>query len=107
MFKSHKLSSQAKRRHAGGRRRSTGATEQPTTSLKAQEVGELLGQAMANCRETMTTGWKNQEAWSITIHGTEVRILTAFFTEQYLKYVNGPFMYLSEKLVVFRSVPLI
>ena len=54
----------------------------------------------------MATGWKDQETWAITIHGTEMRIISAYFTKQYLQYVNGPFMYPSEKLVVFRTVPL-
>lgn len=49
-------------RHTSGRHWQTGTFEQPRASVESQEVGELLGQAMANCRETMSTGWKDQEA---------------------------------------------
>lgn len=33
-----------------------GANEEPAVSVKAQEAGELLGQALTNCRQVMSTG---------------------------------------------------
>lgn len=46
----------AKRRHVGGKHRATGAVENPAVPFKAQEVGNLLGQAMTSCRQIMSTG---------------------------------------------------
>lgn len=59
---------------------------------------------MAHCKQA-GGGWKDQEAWALTIHGTEVRLVTALFSQKYLQYVNGSFMYPTEHLVVFRSEP--
>lgn len=50
--------------------------------------------------------WKAQDAWCLSIHGTEIRLVTAHFSEMYLKMVNGVMMRPSEKLLVFRSQPL-
>ncbi|KAJ9193527.1 hypothetical protein DTO207G8_2472 [Paecilomyces variotii] len=70
----------------------------------AQEVAKLLGQAMASCKE-MHGGWKDQDAWLISIHGTEVRLVTARFKEGYLRQVNSSMVARTEYLVVFRSRP--
>lgn len=96
---------QAKRRHAGGAHHSSGEQEQFSHTVLAQEVAEFLGQAMSHCKQVEGEGWKDQEAWCLTIHGTEVRLVTALFTKRYLSYVNSLFMHPSERLVVFRSQP--
>lgn len=36
----------------------------------------------------------------------EVRVVTALFTKRYLQYIDGPYTYPSERLVVFRSEAL-
>ncbi|KAJ9292731.1 hypothetical protein DTO271G3_8430 [Paecilomyces variotii] len=70
----------------------------------AQEVAKLLGQAMASCKK-MHADWKDQDAWLISIHGTEVRLVTARFKEGYLRQVNSSMVARTEYLVVFRSRP--
>lgn len=74
--------------------------------LLAQEVGEMLGQAMAHCKQVFAGQWSDQEAWIITMHGTELRLVTAHFSQDYLRRVNSSSMPPSEHLVVFRSVPI-
>ena len=96
------FSSSVKRRHTGGRHRRTGTNEQPTASLLWKCLG---GYAMTKCQQTMVTGWKIRRCGllSTTIHGTELKIISAFFTKRYLQYVNGTFMYPSEKLAVDKA----
>lgn len=55
----------------------------------------------------MSTRWKDQEAWCLTIHGVEMRVLTAFFTPRYLECVDGAYMHPIQRLMmVFRTVPM-
>lgn len=70
----------------------------------AQELSELLGQATVHCQES-GGAWKDQESWGIIMHGTEIRIVTAFFSEAYLRSVSSPFMHPKHRLVIFRSEP--
>ena len=55
--------------------------------------------------QTNHVNWKDQEAWCLTIHGVEMRVLTSFFTS-YLECVDGAYMDPTERLVVFINVPL-
>ena len=52
----------------------------------------------------MSTGWKDQEAWCLTIHGVEMRVLTSFFT-LYLECVDGAYIH-STRRVIFWTVLL-
>jgi hypothetical protein len=67
----------------------------------AQEVAELLGQAMEHCANL--GGFRDQEAFVLSIHGTHLKLTVAYFTEQYLSYVNSPTMPITETLWVRRS----
>ena len=42
-------------------------------------------------------------SWLVSIHGTEVKILSAFFPKEYLAAVNTPFMRPNKRVVVFES----
>lgn len=66
--------------------------------------GKHFAQAMTRCRDVMSTGWKDQEAWCLTIHGVEMRVLTSFFT-LYLECVDGAYIY-STRRVIFWTVLL-
>ncbi|KAJ9370317.1 hypothetical protein DTO282E5_5026 [Paecilomyces variotii] len=94
----------AKRRHAGGQVRRAGDAERFNWDTLAQEVAELLGQAMTSCKK-MHGGWKDQDAWIISIHGTQLRLVTARFKEGYLRQVNSSMVAQTEYVVVFRSRP--
>ena len=41
--------------------------------------------------------------WLVSIHGTEVKILSASFPKDYLATVNSPFMQPNKRVVVFKS----
>ena len=69
-------------------------------------MAETLSQAMSSCMEAHGKQWKAQDAWCLSIHGTEIRLVTAHFSEMYLKMVNGVMMRPSQRLVIFRSQPL-
>ena len=70
----------------------------------ARELSELLGQATVHCQES-GGAWKDQESWGITMHGAEIRIVTAFFSEAYLRNVSSPFMHPKHRLIIFQSEP--
>jgi hypothetical protein len=84
---------------------SSGEQESFSPNVLAQEAGELLGQAMSHCKQIPGGDWQDQEAWGLTIHGTEVRLLACLVTKKYLSYLCSPFMRDSEHLVIFRSEP--
>jgi hypothetical protein len=69
----------------------------------AQEVAKLLGQAMEHAAQL--GGWRDQEAFVLSIHGTHVKLTAAHFTAKYLRHVNSPTMPETEKLWVRRSKP--
>lgn len=60
---------------------------------------------MTSCMEAHGGQWKDQDSWCLSIHGTEIRPITAHFDEMYLKMINGIMMRPSQRLVVFRSQP--
>lgn len=69
-------------------------------------VGELLSQTMEQSR-SMGSNWQDQEAWVLSIHGTEVRIVTALFTAKYIGAVNSANAIPSDSdLYVFQSQPI-
>lgn len=94
-----------KRRHAGGRLHAAGQQEPPNDKLLAQEFANLLGRAMA-ASQRASKDWKDQEAWQLTIHGTEMRIMTAYFSHEYLAAVNSSHVPLHQSITVFRSRPI-
>jgi hypothetical protein len=92
----------AKRRHAGGVHHSTGEPEAYNPKTLAQEVGELLGQALAEYRADFSNKG-DQDAYVLTIHGTQLRLVAANFSEDYLRYVQSPTMPGTQRLYVRRS----
>lgn len=99
--------SQAKIRHAGGTRHRTDEGERFSPDLLAQEVSHLLGQAVSNCKATESQRWSDQEGWLLSIHGTEVRLVTAYFSSSYLAAVNSDSaLGQQHELLVFRSEPI-
>jgi len=97
------LSLEAKRRHVDNIRRPGGEEEKYSSSVLAQEVAELLGQAMEHA--TQLGRPRDQEAFVLSIHGTHLKLTAAHFTTKYLSHVNSPTMPDSEKLWVRRSEP--
>lgn len=49
--------------------------------------------------------WSDQDAWLLPIHGTELKVLYAFFPKEYLASVNSPFMGKNKRAVVLESEP--
>ncbi|RMJ23709.1 hypothetical protein PHISP_05415 [Aspergillus sp. HF37] len=95
----------AKVRHAGGKHHGSGEAETFSEEVLAQEVAELLGQAMTQSQAM--GGWQDQEAWLLSIHGTEIRIVTAFFTAKYMEAVNSANgIAPDQRLNIFRSRPI-
>ena len=69
-------------------------------------VGELLSQAMEQSR-SMGSTWQDQEAWVLSIHGTEIRVVTTLFTANYMGVVNSANAIPSDSdLYVFQSRPI-
>jgi hypothetical protein len=66
-----------------------------------QEVAELLAQAQANVAEL--AAYRDQEAFVIGIHGTQLRLVAAHFTSTFLAAVTAAFLPASEILRVRRS----
>jgi len=64
-------------------------------------VAELLVQAMEHCAQL--EGWRDQEAFTLTTHGTHLRLVAAHFSAKYLSHVNSPMMPDDEDLWVRRS----
>jgi hypothetical protein len=73
---------QAKRHHAGHIRRPAGE-EVYSPDILAQEVAELSGQAIEHANQL---GWRDQEAFVLSIHGTHLKLVVAHFSAQYLSY---------------------
>ena len=94
---------QAKRRHAGNIRRPGGQEEPYSPAVLAQEVAELLGQATEH--SIQLGGWRDQEAFVISIHGTHLKLMAAHFTASYLSSVNSMRLPVAEPLWVRRSQP--
>lgn len=82
-----------------------GQPEPPNDKLLAQEFASLLGRAMM-ASQRFSKEWTDQEAWQLTIHGTEMRIMTACFSRDYLAAVNSSEMPLHQHVTVFRSSPI-
>ncbi|PYI03972.1 hypothetical protein BO78DRAFT_409402 [Aspergillus sclerotiicarbonarius CBS 121057] len=97
------LSLEAKRRHAGNIRRSAGEEERYSAEILAQEVAQLLGQAMEHV--TQIDCCRDQEAFILSLHGTHLKLTAAHFTADYLRHVNSPLMSETETLWVRRSKP--
>ncbi|RAL00010.1 pepsin-like aspartic protease [Aspergillus ibericus CBS 121593] len=64
---------------------------------------QLLGQAMEHAAQL--DGWRDQEAFVLTIHGTHLKLAAAHFTAECLRHANSPVMPGSETLWVRRSEP--
>lgn len=50
--------------------------------------------------------WRGQEAWMVTINGTEIKFVASHFTAEYMARVNSRAMSTKFRQVVFRSRPL-
>ena len=53
-----------------------------------------------------STDWTDQEAWQLTMHGTEMRMMTAYFLHGYSADVNSSHVPLHQRITVFRSRPI-
>lgn len=58
----------------GGVKRNAGQEEGFSPQTHAQEVAELLGQAITNCNGEM---WEDQAASTLTIYGTQFRFVVS------------------------------
>jgi hypothetical protein len=61
----------------------------------------MLGQAMEQAAQLGS--WRDQEAFVLSIHGTQLRLIAAHFTAKYLSHVNSSTMPTTEHLWVRRS----
>lgn len=97
------ISFEAKPRHLGsGVNYHTGQPEPQSTSTFAQEVAELLGQAFS-CSKRADGSWSDHDGWLISIHGSRLRIINAFFSQSYLSQVSSPVLCPDQRLLVWRS----
>ncbi|KAK2810539.1 hypothetical protein FQN50_002796 [Emmonsiellopsis sp. PD_5] len=92
---------ESKRRHAAGAHHYTGQPETYNRQTLAQEVAELLAQALAGYR--LDGPNQDEEAFLLTIHGTQLRLVTAYFTADYLRHVQSTTMPVDQFLFVRRS----
>lgn len=68
-----------------------------------QEFANLLRRAMSNSQKRHKK-WMDQDAWMLTIHRTEVRLVATFFSKESAA-VNSRIMLSRFWMVVFRSKP--
>lgn len=79
-----------------------GQPEEYNTTSVAQEVAELVSQAQNEYKaEHGSNG--DQESFVLTIHGTQVRLAAAYFTAEYLGYLESAQMPVDQHLYVRRS----
>lgn len=95
------VSFEAKRRHAGNIRRHAGEEEPYSSKVLAQQVAEILGQAAGHVTELGE--YKDQEAFVLSIHGTQIRLIVAHISAAYLRYLGTSTMPVTEHLYVRRS----
>lgn len=81
-----------------------GGNRSNSTSILAQEFANLLRKAISTS-QSVHRAWRTEEAWIISIRGTEVRLVTALFKRHYLASANSTSMDTHQRLVVFRSQP--
>lgn len=65
-----------------------GQEEENQKEILAQELAELLGIVLARYR-LGDSGKGDQEAFVVTIHGTQLHLMAANFTEAYLQAVQS------------------
>jgi hypothetical protein len=81
---------QAKRRHSGGIVRHTGSGELYSERLVSQEVAEMIGQICAQDRfKFLQSPAGAQEAFILNMHGTQRRLATAYFSDDYTASVRN------------------
>lgn len=96
------MNTKSKRRHAGGVHHYTNLPEAYNANTLAQEVAELLGQALAGYRAEGSKE-EDQEAYVLTIHGTQLRLVAGYFTKEYLSYVQSQTLPVEQHLYIRRS----
>ncbi|RDH38339.1 hypothetical protein BDQ94DRAFT_165492 [Aspergillus welwitschiae] len=78
-----------KSRHAGGIKRSSGEPEKFNPTVFAQEVGEMIGSVGAQrSRPVLIKHTSDQEAFVICMHGTLFYISAAYFSPEYIHYIE-------------------
>ncbi|KZF26769.1 hypothetical protein L228DRAFT_243284 [Xylona heveae TC161] len=97
------VSFEAKRRHAGNIRRPGGENEKYSATVLAQEVAELLAQAINHNEQLGKTN--DQESFVISIHGAVLRLSAARFDAAYLSHVKSGLVPAEETAWVRRSSP--
>lgn len=81
--------------------RHTGQPEAFQEESLAQEVADLLGIALAGYRSG--DSGNDQEAYVVTIYGTQLRLVAATFTASYLRTVQSDVMPAFERQDIRRS----
>lgn len=95
------IDTKSKRRRVEGQNQPTGQPEAYNPKTAAQEVAEMLGQALAEYRAGGSE--RDEMSYVVTIHGTRLRVAGAYFTKRYLDLVQSPHMPTDEHLYVRRS----
>lgn len=96
----------AKRRDAAGKHVGAREEEGHCADILAQEVAELLGQAMENRKQVSENRWVEQESFTVSIHGTKLKITAAYFSAEYLHHVSSRITPTDQVLWVRRTGPL-
>jgi hypothetical protein len=76
---------QAKPRKVRGAKRRSGQPERFNEAIFGQELAEMVGQIMA---QLPLWSFKDQEAFVLTMHGTQFRLCVAYFDEDYIRYLK-------------------
>ncbi|KAL3264250.1 hypothetical protein ABHI18_000994 [Aspergillus niger] len=79
---------ECKSRHAGGIKRSSGEPEKFNPTVFAQEVGEMIGSVGAQPSRPVLIKHSDQEAFVICMHGTLFYISAAYFSPEYIHYIE-------------------
>jgi hypothetical protein len=69
-------------------RRHAGEKETYSPNILAQEVAGLLSQAMEHTAQL--GGWRHQEAFVLSIHGTHLKLTAAYFTAPNTSLIPNP-----------------
>ncbi|PLB52053.1 hypothetical protein P170DRAFT_377518 [Aspergillus steynii IBT 23096] len=89
---------ECKPRHAGGIKRGSGEPKNFILEIFAQEVAQLLGNMIAQRSELKNLGGRrsllrdqheDQEAFVLSMHGTLFYVSTAYFSPEYIQYIEG------------------
>lgn len=84
--------------------RRTGEAEDLILVILGQEFANLLGKVMTMSQKVFKE-WRDQEAWMVTTHGTELKLVASHFTAEHMAKVSSRAIPTKFRKVVFRSGP--